>query len=1562
ETELNIYNRTKYYHNTPHYSLSKRTKILNTKVALKYSYRLPKVSHRLSIANIQEEKYLNYCENREKREEHGKCEKCGEQYADIKHKWCRSCHIDYLKRNFTNWTSGSEKIDDLVQEMQLQVNKHNDIIIEWIPYDQFNNIKEISEINFSKVYSAKWKDGPLNYDHDKRELKRIPNRFVSLKCLKIANADEFLTKVKVHLTNCKIIYGISQNPDTRYYIIVFKDEYCVKCSKKYTNVKYKWCKLCQIDCLKNNFTNWTSGEEKVVNFIQGAQLQLNAYNDIIFEWIPYNQFENIKKIGKGNLSSAIWKNGPLNYNCSKMELKRMISRSVTLKYLEYASINEFLTKVKIYLTNTGNYKIYGISQHPDTKNFIMVFQDKYYIEYSKNYCKKCGEVYTNIKFKWCKPCQINKLKLNFSENKIINELILEMQLKINSPIDIVFEWIPCNQFKDIKKIGKNDFEIVYSAIWKNGPLYFDGKKWIRKSNTKVALECLYNLQNNINVFLHKVKTYSINTYNDCNIQIYGISQNPNTNDYIIVLQHKYCEEYSKKCCEVCMEKFTNIMYKWCKPCQVNCLKKNFKIWTSSNKKIDDFIQKMQLRINNLWDSIFEWIPYSQFNKVKKIGRGDNATIYSAIWKNGPMYYNYSKNKLARRSNRKIALKCLHNSQNTINEFLNKVNMFLTHENNNIFKIYGISQNPDTRNYIIVLQDKYYKEYGKSYCMQCIKKYTDIENKWCKPCQTNYLKSNFTKWTSGNEKVDHFIQKAQLKIKSYSDMIFEWIPYNQFTNKSGRYDFIKIWKNGPLYYDYNSRTMLRKSNKEVGLKHLYNSHNMANKFLHEVEMYLTNTDCKAYGISQNPDTKDYIIVIQDGYCVKCDKKCTSTKYNWCKSCQINYLTFTNWISGNEKIDDFIQEMQLKINYHNDIIFEWIPYDQFKIVKKIIKVDFVEVYSAQWKDGPLIYDIDKMELKRTFYRNVTLKCLRVTNVDEFLTKVNSYLTNTIDCKIYGISRNPVTKNYIIVLQDVYCIKCDIKCTSIKYNWCKLCQINYFKNNFPSWTSENKKIDEFIQEMQLKVNNWNDIIFEWISYDEFNDVKKMDKNSYSSVYTAIWESGPLFYDHKNSEWIRKSDKKVYFNVLEHLNTDEFLNVVKAHLTGRDRIILDVYGISQNPVTKAYVIVFHNVDIIEIYERYGNKFFTNRFGDLPINEKIINFVQQMQLKINFHYDIIFEWIPYDQFSDVKEIGKGGFATVYSAIWKNGPLNFDDDKKEWVREMNKEVALKCLNSSQNINEKFLNEANEYSIDTSLNILRIYGISQNPYTKNYMMILQYAEGGDFNKWIDKNYENFDWKNKVRVLNNIISGLEEIHEKKKVHRDFHTGNILFLFNSINGISNYTRISDMGLCGEVDNIDNERIYGVMPYVAPEILRGKFYTQAADIYSFSMIMYFIATGRQPFADRAHDEFLALDICEGVRPELNKNDAPNCYVELMKRCWNSNPNNRPNVTEISDQIRLWKNSDFERDFDHAENYRKENLLKRVQLKNHPQAIYTSRILNPYTKHLSKYYNSNYSDCAIVD
>jgi serine/threonine protein kinase len=93
---------------------------------------------------------------------------------------------------------------------------------------------------------------------------------------------------------------------------------------------------------------------------------------------------------------------------------------------------------------------------------------------------------------------------------------------------------------------------------------------------------------------------------------------------------------------------------------------------SGNEKIDYFIQKIQFKINSP-DAIFEWIPYNQFDEIKKIGKGGFSTVYSAIWKNGPLLYLKSQDgKYKRDTNKKVALKCLENSQNFINKFLDEV--------------------------------------------------------------------------------------------------------------------------------------------------------------------------------------------------------------------------------------------------------------------------------------------------------------------------------------------------------------------------------------------------------------------------------------------------------------------------------------------------------------------------------------------------------------------------------------------------------------------------------------------------------------------------------------------------------------------------------------------------------------------------------------------------------------------------------------------------------------------------------------------------------------------------
>ena len=78
------------------------------------------------------------------------------------------------------------------------------------------------------------------------------------------------------------------------------------------------------------------------------------------------------------------------------------------------------------------------------------------------------------------------------------------------------------------------------------------------------------------------------------------------------------------------------------------------------------------------------------------------------------------------------------------------------------------------------------------------------------------------------------------------------------------------------------------------------------------------------------------------------------------------------------------------------------------------------------------------------------------------------------------------------------------------------------------------------------------------------------------------------------------------------------------------------------------------------------------------------MQLKISNRDDIVFEWIPYNKLYNIEEINKGDFATVYSAVWKNGPLKYNDDIKDYIRNSDKKVTLRCLHNSQNVTNDLL--------------------------------------------------------------------------------------------------------------------------------------------------------------------------------------------------------------------------------------------------------------------------------------
>src|SRR6185369_14655808 len=130
------------------------------------------------------------------------------------------------------------------------------------------------------------------------------------------------------------------------------------------------------------------------------------------------------------------------------------------------------------------------------------------------------------------------------------------------------------------------------------------------------------------------------------------------------------------------------------------------------------------------------------------------------------------------------------------------------------------------------------------------------------------------------------------------------------------------------------------------------------------------------------------------------------------------------------------------------------------------------------------------------------------------------------------------------------------------------------------------------------------------------------------------------------------------------------------------------------------------------------------------------------------------------------------------------------------------------------------------------------------MVMRYMPEGSLREYLSKRNRELTLEDKLSQLVNICRGLKDLHQKNLVHRDFHSGNIL------KGIEKTScLITDLGLCKPANEVNQEKnIYGVMPYVAPEVLGSQPYAQAADIYSFGMVAYEMLTGLPPYYDRDH------------------------------------------------------------------------------------------------------------------
>ncbi|RHZ77109.1 hypothetical protein Glove_185g42 [Diversispora epigaea] len=251
-----------------------------------------------------------------------------------------------------------------------------------------------------------------------------------------------------------------------------------------------------------------------------------------------------------------------------------------------------------------------------------------------------------------------------------------------------------------------------------------------------------------------------------------------------------------------------------------------------------------------------------------------------------------------------------------------------------------------------------------------------------------------------------------------------------------------------------------------------------------------------------------------------------------------------------------------------------------------------------------------------------------------------------------------------------------------------------------------------------------------------------------------------------------------------------------------------------------------------------------------------------------------YNDFKNLKNIGKGTFGMIYSATLM-------DEKRA--------VALKSVVVVTV--ELFVNELKQYSRASSHeNIIRFYGISQKDLKSNeYILVLEYANGGTLHDHLKSHFEKLEWNDKLNLAQQIVKAIEHLHSNDIIHGDLNSKNILFHDNTI-------KISDFGISG-LSTESSKNSLGSIEYLDPILLKklGKFSkNKPSDIYSIGILLWEISSGKIPYESKFQDELeLIIYVSRGNREDPIIG-TPQDYINIYQDCWNQDPNQRPNIRKV--------------------------------------------------------------------
>jgi serine/threonine protein kinase len=200
--------------------------------------------------------------------------------------------------------------------------------------------------------------------------------------------------------------------------------------------------------------------------------------------------------------------------------------------------------------------------------------------------------------------------------------------------------------------------------------------------------------------------------------------------------------------------------------------------------------------------------------------------------------------------------------------------------------------------------------------------------------------------------------------------------------------------------------------------------------------------------------------------------------------------------------------------------------------------------------------------------------------------------------------------------------------------------------------------------------------------------------------------------------------------------------------------------------------------------------------------------------------------------IGQGQFGRVYCASH---------------RQTGNIVAIKELDKLRFPTHQFLREMQFLVSLAHPNIVSLYALEQTQ-TGRYI-VMDYCEGGTLRSLIQEDICLYPAQ-ALRVVAEMLSGLDHVHRQGVIHCDVKPENILLTFTPEGWTA---KLSDFGIARLSQEIGPQDVQlGSPAYMAPECFQGE-YSYASDLYAVGIVLFELLTGHRPFAGMPADLKLA-------------------------------------------------------------------------------------------------------------